>query len=68
MDACTPCGTCEASCSKDEWMSLDHSTMPCRWPPAHAPRVSTSGGSVWRGCAATGAEKSESQSLTHRLE
>jgi len=49
-------------------MSLDQSTTPCRWPPAHTARVSTSGGSVCAGCAATGSEKSESQSLSHRLE
>ena len=49
-------------------MSDDQSTTPCRCPPAHTPRVSTSGGSIWPGCAATGSEKSDSQSLTHRFE
>ena len=68
MLACTPCGTCEASCSKELCMSLLQSTTPCRWPPAQTPRVSTRGGAAWPGCAATGSENSASHSLTQRLE
>ena len=43
-EACTPCGTIAASDSKLDQMSDDQSTAPCRAPPAHTPRVSTSGG------------------------
>jgi len=60
--ACTPCGTMDASCSKELWMSDDHSTTPKRAPPAHRPRVSTSGASP---SSATGREKVFSQEFTH---
>ena len=43
-DACTPCGTIAARLSKVDQMSDDQSTTPWRCPPAHTPRVSTSGG------------------------
>ena len=36
-------GLASASCSKDDQMSDDQSTTPWRWPPAHTPRVRTSG-------------------------
>ena len=68
MLAWTPWGTWEASCSKELWMSELHSTTPWRWPPAHTPRVSTRGGSVWPGSAATVSEKRLSQSFTQRFE